>query len=87
MGYDGAVDPTQYLLAWKRLQDISFAGGAWAPRQGGHSNAPKPGAILLQATDISSADGLDPASLARILAPASAEANGALLRAVPLDRG
>ena len=31
-GYDGAVNPTNYLLAWKHLQDVSFAGGdAWAP--------------------------------------------------------
>jgi murein DD-endopeptidase MepM/ murein hydrolase activator NlpD len=86
MGYDGAVDPTQYLLAWKRLQDISFDGGAWTTRQS-RSRAPKPGAILLEATDISSADGLDPASLQRALAPASAENDGALLRAIPLDRG
>src|SRR5215468_9440848 len=27
LGYDGAVDPTTYLLAWKHLQDVSFAGG------------------------------------------------------------
>jgi murein DD-endopeptidase MepM/ murein hydrolase activator NlpD len=87
MGYDGAVDPTQYLQAWQRLQDISFEGGAWVPKRGFHGSAPKPGMILLQATDISTADGLDPASLARVLAPAAAEGNGALLRAIPLDRG
>jgi len=35
--------------------------------------APKPGAILLQATDISQANGLDPASLERaFFAPLSA---------------
>jgi murein DD-endopeptidase MepM/ murein hydrolase activator NlpD len=69
LGYDGAVNPTSYLLAWKHLQDVSFAGGdAWAPL---HSigNAPKPGAILLTATDISSADGLDPGSLQRAVRP------------------
>jgi murein DD-endopeptidase MepM/ murein hydrolase activator NlpD len=69
LGYDGAVNPTSYLLAWKHLQDVSFAGGdAWAPL---HSlgNAPKPGAILLTATDISSADGLVPGSLERALQP------------------
>jgi murein DD-endopeptidase MepM/ murein hydrolase activator NlpD len=69
LGYDGAVNPTTYLLAWKRLQDISFAGGdAWAPL---HSlgNAPKPGAILLSATDISIADGLVPGSLERAIRP------------------
>jgi murein DD-endopeptidase MepM/ murein hydrolase activator NlpD len=69
LGYDGAVNPTSYLLAWKHLQDVSFAGGdAWAPL---HSlgNAPKPGAILLAATDISSADGLVPGSLQRAIRP------------------
>jgi hypothetical protein len=69
LGYDGAVDPTTYLMAWKHLQDVSFAGGfAWAP---GHSlgNAPKPGAILLTASDISSADGLVPGSLQRAMRP------------------
>jgi murein DD-endopeptidase MepM/ murein hydrolase activator NlpD len=69
LGYDGAVDPTSYLLAWKHLQDVSFEGGdAWAPQ---HSlgSAPKPGAILLNATDISTADGLVPGSLERALRP------------------
>ena len=69
LGYDGAVNPTSYLLAWQHLQDVSFAGGdAWAPL---HSlgNAPKPGAILLTASDISSADGLVPGSLERAIRP------------------
>jgi murein DD-endopeptidase MepM/ murein hydrolase activator NlpD len=69
LGYDGAVDPTTYLLAWKHLQDVSFAGGnAWAPQQS-LGNAPKPGAILLNATDISIADGLVPGSLERAIRP------------------
>jgi murein DD-endopeptidase MepM/ murein hydrolase activator NlpD len=75
LGYDGVVNPTSYLLAWKRLQDVSFAGGdAWAPA---HSigNAPKPGAILLAASDISSADGLDPGSLQRAVRPPDAAAD------------
>jgi murein DD-endopeptidase MepM/ murein hydrolase activator NlpD len=69
LGYDGAVDPSSYLDAWQHLQDVSFAGGdAWAPL---HSlgNAPKPGAILLAATDISIADGLVPGSLLRAVRP------------------
>jgi murein DD-endopeptidase MepM/ murein hydrolase activator NlpD len=68
-GYDGAVNPTSYLEAWQHLQDVSFEGGdAWAPL---HSiaNAPKPGAILLTATDISTADGLVPGSLQRAIRP------------------
>ena len=69
LGYDGAVNPTSYLLAWKHLQDVSFAGGdAWAPLLS-LGNAPKPGAILLAATDISTADGLVPGSLQRAMRP------------------
>jgi murein DD-endopeptidase MepM/ murein hydrolase activator NlpD len=69
LGYDGAVNPTSYLLAWKHLEDVSFAGGdAWAPLLS-LGNAPKPGAILLAATDISTADGLVPGSLQRAMRP------------------
>lgn len=69
LDYDGAVNPTSYLLAWQHLQDVSFAGGnAWAPLQS-IGNAPKPGAILLTASDISSADGLVPGSLERAVRP------------------
>ena len=74
-GYDGAVNPTSYLLAWRHVQDVSFAGGgAWAPGQS-LGNAPKPGAILLSATDISSADGLDPGSLQRAIRPQAGDAD------------
>lgn len=69
LGYDGVVNPTSYLFAWQHLHDIAFAGGdAWAPGQS-LDNAPKPGAILLSATDISSADGLVPGSLQRAINP------------------
>jgi murein DD-endopeptidase MepM/ murein hydrolase activator NlpD len=69
LGYDGAVNPTKYLDAWKRLEDVrilpavpfSAAGGAEA------SSAPTPGAILLRSTDISTANGLDPGSLTRAM--------------------
>ncbi len=80
LGYDGVVDPTSYLTAWQHLEDVRFAAAAgWAPAPTPTSSAPKPGAILLQASDISSANGLDPASLRRALAPLSAEGDGALL--------
>jgi murein DD-endopeptidase MepM/ murein hydrolase activator NlpD len=72
LGYDGAVNPTPYLDAWRRLQDIRFsASGAWLPGlvRLTASRAPEPGAILLQVTDISSANGLDPGSLRRAMAP------------------
>jgi murein DD-endopeptidase MepM/ murein hydrolase activator NlpD len=65
LDYDGAVNPTSYLDAWRKLEDVNFpAGAAWAPFVHGGA-APEPGAILLQVSDISQADGLDPASLRR----------------------
>jgi murein DD-endopeptidase MepM/ murein hydrolase activator NlpD len=70
LGYDGAVDPTPYLDAWSHQQDLPFPIAAgWAPAVPGGSAAPEPGAILLGMTDISTADGLDPASLRRALTP------------------
>jgi murein DD-endopeptidase MepM/ murein hydrolase activator NlpD len=65
LGYDGAVDPTPYLDAWRHLQDIRIAAAVWAPTVAPTSRAPIPGAILLQASDISTANGLEPASLRR----------------------
>ena len=53
MGYDGAIDPYPYLIAWLRLDDLKF--GSWSP---GRGPAPKAGAVLLQADDISSLSGL-----------------------------
>jgi murein DD-endopeptidase MepM/ murein hydrolase activator NlpD len=58
-GYDGAVDPTGYLRGWRHVRDVHIFGVS--------SVTPKAGAILLQGTDISSASGLDPASLRRIV--------------------
>jgi len=82
LGYDGAVDPYPYLLAWRRVSDISFAAGrGWAPPVPASARAPQPGAILLGSTDISRASGLDPAALRRALvAPVSSEGDGALVR-------
>ena len=68
LGYDGAVDPTPYLDAWSHLRDLAFpAGGGWTPVVPGGSSGPEPGVILLGMSDISTADGLDPASLQRAL--------------------
>jgi murein DD-endopeptidase MepM/ murein hydrolase activator NlpD len=53
MGYDGAVDPYPYLLAWQRLDDLAF--GGWQPSPG---KAPQAGAVLLEADDISTVSGL-----------------------------
>jgi murein DD-endopeptidase MepM/ murein hydrolase activator NlpD len=78
LGYDGAVDPTKYLDAWRRLQDVRFdAVTGWTPSTS--AATPKAGAILLQSSDISSASGLDPASLQRAIAPTATEGEGGLL--------
>ncbi len=75
LGYDGAVDPTKYLDAWKRLEDIRILPAIpFAPPAAEISGAPTPGAILLESTDISTANGLDPASLTRAMnAPATVD--------------
>jgi murein DD-endopeptidase MepM/ murein hydrolase activator NlpD len=66
LDYDGAVNPTPYLDAWKRLEDLKFPIAAgWAPLVPGGARAPQAGAILLGVSDISTADGLDPSSLER----------------------
>jgi murein DD-endopeptidase MepM/ murein hydrolase activator NlpD len=78
LGYDGAVDPTSYLDAWQHLQDVRFNTIAgWSPAHG--APAPKAGAILLQSSDISTATGLDPASLQRAMQPTAQEGEGGLL--------
>jgi hypothetical protein len=78
LGYDGAVDPTPYLNAWQQQKSLYLAQVAGYVR-GIAGPAPKPGAILLQSTDISQANGLDPASLRRaLLAPLAAGEGGRL---------
>jgi murein DD-endopeptidase MepM/ murein hydrolase activator NlpD len=86
-GYDGVVAPYEYLLAWKRLEDLRFGIAAgWAPAASPESRAPQPGAILLESSDISSANGLEPASLRRAFLPVSAESDGILLGAARPSR-
>jgi hypothetical protein len=78
-GYDGVVAPFPYLNAWQRLRDLPLTGVAgWASPISDSSNAPKPGAILLQARDISSATGLEPGSLRRAMQAGSVSADGSL---------
>ena len=69
LGYDGAVNPTKYLDAWKRLEDIRIRAAVpfSALPTAAVSNAPTPGAILLGSSDISTANGLDPDSLERAM--------------------
>ena len=87
LGYDGAVDPTPYLDAWRHLTDVlirpAVKGG---PPVAPVSKAPAPGAILLQSSDISSASGLVPGSLQRALAPRRRTGDGALGVAASSER-
>ncbi len=79
LGYDGAVDPSSYLDGWEHLRDVRFdAASGWTPAAQAGS-APKAGAILLQSSDISTASGLDPASIDRALASKATEGDGGLL--------
>jgi len=64
MGYDGVIDPYPYLLAWQRLDDASFDTTGLIPPG---EKAPPPAAVLLQADDISSLSGLDPAGFEGVL--------------------
>lgn len=71
-GYDGAIAPYPFLVAWRRAEDISFAVGrqfvSVSPRDGlPRGTAPPAGAILLQADDVSRSSGLVPGALERAL--------------------
>ena len=70
LGYDGVIAPYPYLLAWRRAEDVSFAAGrAYLPARGRRgAQAPPAGAMLLRASDISRASGLEPGALERALA-------------------
>jgi murein DD-endopeptidase MepM/ murein hydrolase activator NlpD len=70
LGYDGAVDPTSYLNAWRHEKSLPFPiPGGWVPAVAGGKVAPEPGAVLLGESDISTANGLDPSSLQAALKP------------------
>ena len=82
LGYDGVVNAFPYLSAWRRLEDITFAAGrGWAPPVPSNATAPRPAAILLGSTDISSASGLEPGSLDRALAAPVSQGDSAVLGA------
>ncbi|MBA3366640.1 MAG: transglycosylase family protein [Actinobacteria bacterium] len=76
LGYDGSINPTPIVAAWQRLEDVllsradaKFAAAAgWAVPIGGETTAPRPGALLLQGSDISTASGLERGSLRRAFA-------------------
>ena len=80
LGYDGVTDPTPILESWKHLQDVRFAAAAgWAPVPPGGSGAPQAGAILLQASDISNASGLEPGALEKAARSLAVEGSAGLL--------
>ena len=82
LGYDGAVDPTSYLRQWQRASNLTAAAPAgigWSRR-----SAPTAGAILLASSDISSANGLEPGSLARALTSEAVEAAAIPVSAAPV---
>jgi murein DD-endopeptidase MepM/ murein hydrolase activator NlpD len=82
LGYDGVVNAFPYLSAWRRLEDVTFAAGrGWAPPVPSNATAPRPAAILLGSTDISSASGLDPGSLDRALTAPVSQGDSAVLGA------
>jgi murein DD-endopeptidase MepM/ murein hydrolase activator NlpD len=75
-GYDGAIAPYPFLIAWRRAEDVSFAEGrTYVLGQDGLAGPPgapvaaaQAGAVLLSAEDISTASGLVPGALKRALA-------------------
>jgi murein DD-endopeptidase MepM/ murein hydrolase activator NlpD len=64
LGYDGVINPYTYLLAWEGARDRTFS-VAPPPQSGG--KAPAPGAVMLDAEDISTVSGLDPEAVERAL--------------------
>src|SRR4029078_3558974 len=75
-GYDGAIAPYPFLVAWRRADDVSFSEGrTYVLGQDGLAAPPgapvasaQAGAVLLSAEDISTASGLVPGALKRALA-------------------
>jgi Transglycosylase-like domain/Peptidase family M23 len=63
LGYDGAVNPTGYLESWRRLLDVQEGGVG-----GAAGSVPRPGAMLIAVSDISTASGLDRGSIRRAMA-------------------
>jgi len=90
-GYDGAVAPYPFLVAWRRAEDVSFASGRTyvLGRDGlvGPPGAPvaaaQAGAVLLDASDISTASGLVPGALKRALAGGEARSGAGPATAGP----
>jgi hypothetical protein len=67
LGYDGVVNPYAYLLGWHAAHDVEL-GVAPAAAEVKAEQAPEPGAVVIEAYDISSASGLVPGAFAEALA-------------------
>ena len=88
LGYDGAVAPYPFLIAWRRADDVVVRERAPVLiRDGVPVAAPRAGAVLLEASDISSTSGLVPGALERSFAAAdsSRRTRVAPLRRHPLE--
>ena len=69
MDYDGVIPPYDYLVRWRRLDDVRFVAGAgWAPAGARRSRAPSPSAFLISSSDISSARAVEARSLRSAIA-------------------
>ena len=79
LGYDGAVAPYPFLIAWRRAEDVAFASGRQYVVTNAGGGLPiasaRAGAVLLDASDISGASGLVPGALQRALAGGEARSN------------
>jgi murein DD-endopeptidase MepM/ murein hydrolase activator NlpD len=79
-GYDGAVAPYPFLIAWRRAEDVAFGTGRrFVPTDTTGAGLPVAaayaGAVLLEASDISGASGLVPGALQRAFAGGEARSN------------
>jgi murein DD-endopeptidase MepM/ murein hydrolase activator NlpD len=78
LGYDGAVAPYPFLVAWRRAEDASFESGRQYLIPAGNGlpvASARAGAVLLEANDISGASGLVPGALQRAFAGGEARSN------------
>ena len=71
-GYDGVVNPFEFLSAWQRALDADVSFVTSSPEADASESAPLPAAIPLGYVDISFASGLDTAGLERVLSFPSA---------------
>jgi hypothetical protein len=79
LGYDGAVAPYPFLIAWRRAEDVSFASGRQYVLTRAGNGIPvasaRAGAVLIDASDISGSSGLVPGALQRALAGGEARSS------------